>query len=125
MRRLPQYDHVDLGLVDDDQTEDLRRAAPVVPGVPAPGGSRRTPTPNGMKRTAMTIPPGTYDIDDPDGAARYDLDCAFDHLDTAKYYVRDAAGYLEGARRTRVADLADQIACALADLDRLREVTGG
>ena len=25
MRRLPQYDHCDLGLVDDDNTEDMRK----------------------------------------------------------------------------------------------------
>lgn len=26
MRRLPQFDHADLGLVDDDNTEEMRKA---------------------------------------------------------------------------------------------------
>ena len=39
MRR-PQEDHADLGLVDDDNTEDMR-TAPVDPSVSALGGSRR------------------------------------------------------------------------------------
>jgi hypothetical protein len=39
MRVLPQQDHVDLGLLDDDRTEDLRpsEAAPVGPGVTSTG----------------------------------------------------------------------------------------
>lgn len=69
----------------------------------------------------MTIPP-TYNVDDPDGAARYDLDAARDHLDTAQYYLADATGRLEGARRTRSVVIAEQITRILADLDRLREV---
>lgn len=44
MTRRPQEDHADLGLVDDDDTEDLRRTAPVLPGVSAPGGSRSVST---------------------------------------------------------------------------------
>ncbi len=35
----PQEDHADLGLVEDDNTEDMR-TAPVNPGVVAPDGSR-------------------------------------------------------------------------------------
>lgn len=35
----PQEDHADLGLIDDDNTEDMR-TAPVDLGVSAPGGSR-------------------------------------------------------------------------------------
>lgn len=36
----PQEDHADLGLVDNDNTEDMR-TAPADPGAPTPGGSRR------------------------------------------------------------------------------------
>lgn len=35
----PQEDHADLGLVDDDNTPDMR-TAPVNPSAPTPGGSR-------------------------------------------------------------------------------------
>jgi hypothetical protein len=40
----PQFDHADLGLVDDDNTEDLRRTAPVNPVATTPGGDRCEPT---------------------------------------------------------------------------------
>lgn len=44
MRHLPQADHADLGLIpDSDHTEDMR-TAPVIPGAPTPGGSRRNPS---------------------------------------------------------------------------------
>lgn len=45
MRDRPQHDHADLGLVDDDRTEDLRRAAPVDPVLPAPAGTAPTHQP--------------------------------------------------------------------------------
>ncbi|PQM48077.1 hypothetical protein C1Y40_01712 [Mycobacterium talmoniae] len=35
----PQESHADLGLVDDDNTEDLRKTAPVDPVLPAPAGT--------------------------------------------------------------------------------------
>jgi hypothetical protein len=43
--RRPQEDHADLGLADDNDTEDTR-TAPAGPGVAAPGGSRREPHPS-------------------------------------------------------------------------------
>jgi hypothetical protein len=39
----PQEDHADLGLIDDDNTEDMR-TAPVNPGASTPGGGRSNPT---------------------------------------------------------------------------------
>lgn len=36
----PQEDHADLGLIEFDNTEDMR-TAPAESGVSAPGGSRR------------------------------------------------------------------------------------
>jgi hypothetical protein len=44
MRERPQVSHADLGLVDDDNTEDLRRTAPVNPVAPTTGGGRYEPT---------------------------------------------------------------------------------
>jgi hypothetical protein len=43
MARHPQEDHADLGLIDDDQTPDMRTAR-VVPGGCTPGASRSNPT---------------------------------------------------------------------------------
>ncbi|OBA66050.1 hypothetical protein A5633_03020 [Mycolicibacterium elephantis] len=62
-----------------------------------------------------------YDFDDPVQAASFDLDCAQDHLDTCQYYMSDAIGYLDGARKTRAEEILDKVTRALADLDRLRE----
>jgi hypothetical protein len=48
VRYLPQEDHADLGLVDDDNTEML--AAPVNPGVTSAGrGPLEHPTPQQRK----------------------------------------------------------------------------
>ena len=63
-----------------------------------------------------------HDVDNRIQAAKLDIDSARDHLDTAQYYVSDAIGYLDGARRTRVEEILDRVGKALADLDRLREV---
>lgn len=40
MRAYPHDAFPDLGLVDDDRTEDLKKTDPVVPGVGAPGEAR-------------------------------------------------------------------------------------
>jgi hypothetical protein len=53
MRRLPQQEHCDIGLVDDDFTEDLRpsEAAPVTPGVTSTGrGPLRTIHPSPQRK---------------------------------------------------------------------------
>ncbi|QFS89501.1 hypothetical protein FIV07_02020 [Mycobacterium sp. THAF192] len=47
MRVLPQQDHADLGLIDNDDTEDLRpnsRTAPEESGVSAPAGTAPSQT---------------------------------------------------------------------------------
>ncbi|SIM21868.1 Uncharacterised protein [Mycobacteroides abscessus subsp. abscessus] len=40
MRTYPHEHFPDLGLVNNDQTEDLKKTDPVIPGVGAPGGVR-------------------------------------------------------------------------------------
>ena len=61
MRRLPQEDHADLGLVDDDRTEDMRkppasssvshhRAAEGSLNIHHPGGPPMTVQPEGTER---------------------------------------------------------------------------
>ncbi|ORA69342.1 hypothetical protein BST23_01450 [Mycolicibacterium elephantis] len=54
-------------------------------------------------------------------SAKFDIDMAQDHLDTTQYYLSDAIGYLDGARKTRATEILDKVSSALADLDRLRE----
>ncbi len=44
MRHLAQEDHADLGLIDDDNTEDMT-AAPAIPGGDAPSKDRYRPRP--------------------------------------------------------------------------------
>lgn len=53
-------------------------------------------------------------------AARWDLDAARGHVDTAVCLLDDAAGHLDGARETRVTETLDRLAAVLAELDRLR-----
>ncbi|SHW35527.1 Uncharacterised protein [Mycobacteroides abscessus subsp. abscessus] len=40
MRLYPHESFPDIGLVDNDHTEDLKKTDPVVPGVSAPGEAR-------------------------------------------------------------------------------------
>ncbi|WP_165615227.1 hypothetical protein [Mycobacteroides chelonae] len=40
MRTYPHEHFPDMGLIDDDRTEDLKKTDPVVPGVGAPGEAR-------------------------------------------------------------------------------------
>lgn len=54
-------------------------------------------------------------------AARWDIDAARGHLDTAICQLTNAAGHLEGARNARAVDILDRLAAGMADLDRLRE----
>ncbi|WP_344034877.1 hypothetical protein [Mycolicibacterium poriferae] len=49
MRVLPQQDHADLGLIDDDDTEDLR-----------PTNNRTAPDESGASTPAGTAPSQTY-----------------------------------------------------------------
>jgi hypothetical protein len=53
-------------------------------------------------------------------AAKWDLDNARGHLDTAACLLDDAIGHLEGARATRAQEILDHVTAVLADLDRLR-----
>lgn len=56
----PQFDHADLGLVDDDHTEDLRpntRTAPVDPVLPAPAGTAQNQLNHQVEKgSSMTVP---------------------------------------------------------------------
>ncbi|OBB42706.1 hypothetical protein [Mycobacterium sp. 852002-51961_SCH5331710] len=58
---------------------------------------------------------------DVDQAAKHAIDSARDHIDTSAYYLHDAIGHLDGARRTRAQQIHDNITSTLAALDRLRE----
>jgi hypothetical protein len=45
MDRRPQFDHADLGLVDDDRTEDLRPMKMPPAGAPTPAEGRQNHSP--------------------------------------------------------------------------------
>lgn len=53
--------------------------------------------------------------------AKWDIDSARGHLDTAACLLDDAIGHLEGARATRAQEILDHVTAVLTDLDRLRE----
>jgi hypothetical protein len=53
-------------------------------------------------------------------AAKWEIDSARGHLDTAACHINDAVGHLDGARRTRAQEILDHVSAVLADLDRLR-----
>lgn len=53
-------------------------------------------------------------------AAKWDLDSARGHIDTACCLIDDAIGHLDGARETRAIEILERLAAALAELDRLR-----
>lgn len=55
-------------------------------------------------------------------AAKWEIDGARGHLDTAACQLTDAVGYLDGARQTRTQEILDHLTAVLANLDRLREV---
>lgn len=54
-------------------------------------------------------------------AAKWDIDSARGHLDTVACHLYDAAGHLDGARRTRVTEILDRATAVLAELDHFRE----
>ncbi len=53
-------------------------------------------------------------------AAKWDLDAARGHADTAICLVDSAIEHLDGARLTRAQEILDKVSTLLADLDRLR-----
>ncbi|MDX1890124.1 hypothetical protein [Mycolicibacterium sp. 050158] len=62
----------------------------------------------------------TTAADDQVFAARWEIDNARGHLDTAACQISDAVGYLDDARRARAAEILDRVSAALVELDRLR-----
>lgn len=58
--------------------------------------------------------------DDETYAARWDIDSARGHLDTAACLIDDAVGRLDDARKTRATEILDKATALLAELDRLR-----
>lgn len=57
-------------------------------------------------------------------AARWDIDGARGHADTAICLVDSAIENLDGAGRTRATEILDKVSTLLADLDQLAEVLG-
>lgn len=53
-------------------------------------------------------------------AAKWDLDAARGHADTAICLLDSAIEHLDGARKTRATEILDKVSTLLADLDRLR-----
>lgn len=64
----------------------------------------------------------TVTVDDPVQAAKFDLDSARGHVDTALSFMHAALAHLDGrARRTRAGQILATLDDTLAYLDRLRE----
>lgn len=55
-------------------------------------------------------------------AAKWDIDAARGHADTAICLLDSAIENLDGARRTRTTEILDKVSTLLADLDQLAEV---